>query len=180
MERICGEMGVHLSLDAFADPETNILPQFWGPDSAHEDAFSMSWEPEKVGTFWDNPPYRMLERVWSKVVEDKAKLILICPNLGRMRWFKRLQPMVTKRFFIPPRTNVFETPGRKKLRETRWGVWAYLLDGALGFTPPFSSRPEEEKSYNPDPEMDEKEWMDVTKLRMRATGGPRGKLTPKE
>ena len=42
VERICGEMGVHPSLDAFADPETNILPHFCGPGSAHEDAFGMS------------------------------------------------------------------------------------------------------------------------------------------
>ena len=131
VEKILTQLEVTPTLDAFADPETHILPRWWGEGGECLDAFQTSWLPEVVGCLWANPPFSVLKNVVQKIVQDGAQMVLICPDWRYLKWWKQVQGLVVKEFFIPKGTKVFRSPDKENLRSTRWGVWAYLVDGSL-------------------------------------------------
>ena len=55
-------------------------------------------------------------------------MILVCPDWQRDLWWKDLQDMVLDKMLFPRGQKIFRAPGRS-LGGTKWGVWAYLLDG---------------------------------------------------
>ena len=132
MQRILGELGESPSLDLFADSQTHVFPRWLGEGGEHSDAFKTSWEASKVGTTWANPPFSMLECVIHKIVDDEARTLLICPDWKNWKWWKAAQPLIEKQVFIPKGTKVFQSPEREKVPPSRWGVWAYVLNGTLG------------------------------------------------
>ena len=131
VEKILTQLEVTPTLDAFADPETHILPRWWGEGGECLDAFQTSWLQEVVGCLWANPPFSVLKNVVQKIVQDGAQMVLICPDWRYLKWWKQVQGLVVKEFFIPKGTKVFRSPDKENLRSTRWGVWAYLVDGSL-------------------------------------------------
>ena len=72
-----------------------------------------------------------MPQVVAKVREDKARIIVVCPDWQRDRWWKDLQDMVVDKVFFPKGQKIFRAPG-KSIGGTKWGVWAYLLDGERG------------------------------------------------
>ena len=135
VQEILQALEVVPTVDAFADSETHIFPRWWGEGGECLDAFQTSWCPEVVGCIWANPPFSRLQEVTQKIVQDKARVVLVCPDWRNLKWWKKVQALVVKEFFIPKGTLVFQSPDKDKLRSTRWGVWAYLVDGALTEVP---------------------------------------------
>ena len=131
VQHILEELGETPTLDLFADSQTHVFPRWFGEGGELPDAFGTSWCAQEVGTTWANPPFSVLEQVVHKIVEDQARTVVVCPHWKQWKWWKAAQPLIEKQMFIPKNTKVFQSPERDKVPPTKWGVWAYVLNGML-------------------------------------------------
>lgn len=87
---ICKRMG-RPSVDLFATRLNSKLVKFcsWRPDPEawRIDAFSFKWESEFFFVF---PPFRLIGRVWRKIMDEEAHAILVVPRWPSQTWY----PMV--------------------------------------------------------------------------------------
>ena len=65
-----------------------------------------------------------------KVARDKARCILVMPDWPFKEYWSRVQPLRVAETYYPAGTSVFELDG-EPVPGTKWGTWAYLLDGSL-------------------------------------------------
>jgi hypothetical protein len=112
------------SVDAFANAENYRFPRWWGEGGEHPDAFEMNWRSEDL--IWCNPPFKLLSQVVTKAISEQAKLVLICPNWPRLKWWQELQRHVHVGHLVPEGTRMFELNGRIP-GPTHWDTWAYWL-----------------------------------------------------
>ena len=61
-------------IDAFATQQNALLDEFW---TAEDDALNQNWTNRFL---WMNPPWRIIKRISDKILEEKPKVILICPK----------------------------------------------------------------------------------------------------
>lgn len=84
---ICNRMG-HPSVDLFATRLNTKLQKFcsWkpDPDAWRIDAFSFKWKDEFFFIF---PPFRLIGRVWRKIVDENSHAILIVPRWPSQPWY---------------------------------------------------------------------------------------------
>ena len=125
--------GVEPEVDVFADKENHVLERWWGKGGEKEDAWEGSWDFREQGYLWMNPPFGVLWEVVDKIVEDGARVILICPNWPRDKWWKKLRALAVDEVWYPKGTKIFIREG-ELMPGTKLGVHAYLVDGTLGLT----------------------------------------------
>ena len=122
---MCFRLKVTPVVDAFADQGNHRFPLWW------EDAFAEKWPQDQV--IWANPPFSVMKKVVQKIKEDKAKVLLVCPDWRSCSWWQSVQEHVVRGHFYPRGTPVFELEeeGKKrKMEGIKWGLWAYYVDGA--------------------------------------------------
>ena len=118
-------------VDCFAEAGLHVWPKYWGPGSPHgEDAFQKGWNYEVQGALWWNPPFSRLDDVVDKIVSDKARGILIAPYWPQEAWYQTALPYVRKKWEWRRGSKLFETL-EGPAGPTRWGVWAWAIDGGL-------------------------------------------------
>ena len=113
-------------LDSFADSGNHRFPRWWGPGGERPDAMAESWA--ETGLLWCNPPFSQFSAVVDKVARDKARCILVMPDWPFKEYWSRVQPLRVAETYYPAGTSVFELDG-EPVPGTKWGTWAYLLDG---------------------------------------------------
>ena len=124
---------VEPTVDTFADEGHHVLPRWWGSNGEKADAWNETWNFSVQGYLWMNPPFDDLGRVVDKLVQDQAKAILVCPHWPRDKWWKRVQDLVVGEIWYPKGTKLFLRNG-EPMRGTKWGVHAYLVNGAMDLT----------------------------------------------
>ena len=81
----------HMETDLFASQWNAQLPDFvtWRPEpgAMAVDAFSLNWRELKAFAF---PPFSLIHRCLSKVVRERASLVLIAPIWPSQTWFPLL------------------------------------------------------------------------------------------
>ena len=84
-----------LGVDLYATKLTHQLPRYfsWRPDPQAEamDAFLQDWGP--LAGF-ANPPWCLMGRVLSQVMEQKAQIVLVAPVWKRQPWYPVLLDML--------------------------------------------------------------------------------------
>ena len=113
---LCRELAFTPSWDLFAS-RLNCKEQFycsWRPDPSctHHDAFSISWSGKP---FWAFPPFPLIARVLTKIVEDKATGIVMVPYWPTKPWFSKLCRLIigTPVTFLLESNTLF-LPGRNQ------------------------------------------------------------------
>ena len=83
-------------------------------------------------------------------MSDKAQCIFIMPDWPTRKYWPQVQLLKRAEVFFQPGTQLFELDG-KHYRGTRWGTWAYWLDGSLADLPPLgdASSDDEEPTHTP-------------------------------
>jgi hypothetical protein len=84
--------GVQPVVDAFATASNTKLPRFWSrfldPHAEAVNAFDRSWNPTAVGGWlYLNPPFSLLPRVIAKIIQDRAKALLVVPEWFSAPWW---------------------------------------------------------------------------------------------
>lgn len=102
----------NLNIDLFATRLNNQLSTYcsWKPDpgSAHVDAFSLNWSNY---AFYAFPPFSLVPRCVQKIIQDKAKGILVVPLWTTQSWFPLvLQLLYDHPRILPPATNLLQHP----------------------------------------------------------------------
>ena len=94
--RIQSHLGL-LEVDMFASRLTTQLPRFfsWRPDPEAEavNAFSQDWRPLN-GIGYANPPWVMINRVWTQVQAQKTSIVLVAPVWKAQPWYPKLLEML--------------------------------------------------------------------------------------
>ena len=116
------------TIDLFADQELHMCPRWFGHGGEHLNSFEMDWGREELG--WCNPPFSRLQEVVQKIVDDRAKVILIMPHWTSNQWFHDIQPYVQRKYFYKKGTLFFEQRAGL-VGGLPWPVWALLVDGGL-------------------------------------------------
>ena len=116
-------------LDLFANEINHRLPLYCAktrdPNAFALDAFSISWGNLRPYAF---PPFNLIPRVLSKIVEDGAQILLIAPRWPGRSWFPRLLDLlIDDPWPLPPWPNVVSQPlsgllseNPDRLRLTAW------------------------------------------------------------
>jgi hypothetical protein len=117
------------TVDCFASNENHRFPVWWGPGSDVVDAFDQDWRPQGDRVLWMNPPFSQLPAVIAKTAKDQARAVLVCPDWRSEQWWRDVQPFVVRRYHYKAGKKIFEMPD-VDVGVTKWGVWAYLLDGS--------------------------------------------------
>lgn len=127
--RLAGPGGQRLqpSVDAFADEQLHVCDRWWGPGSDVPNALDIPWGGEPL--LWLNPPYSMMGKVVTKIKQDGAKGVLICPHWTTEPWYKEVKQIACRSYFYRQGTLMFEVP-EGVMPGTKWPVWALFVDGA--------------------------------------------------
>lgn len=99
-----------LQVDLFADRNTFQLPKYWSwkpdPEAAGTDAFTHHWKNQKAYAF---PPFCLIGRSLSKIMEEKAEVLLIAPVWPNQYWYSLLLQMLQSQPIIfPPKKNLLQ------------------------------------------------------------------------
>jgi hypothetical protein len=104
-------------IDWFASCDNAQLPRYysWNADPSAEgiDAFSFSWSFEPGFMF---PPFSLIPRVLRKVIEDKARVLLLHPDWPGALWAPDLRRVTVHREALPQSANLLIYPNRPGLR----------------------------------------------------------------
>jgi len=125
--------GVHPVVDAFATASNNKLPRFWSrfldPRAEAVNAFDRSWNPTAVGGWlYLNPPFSLLPRVIAKIIQDRAKALLVVSEWFSAPWWYQMTAMIAHPHYVQlPSTSAMEQTVTNPL----WHLRALLVDGAL-------------------------------------------------
>jgi hypothetical protein len=94
--RICEIFGSP-DIDLFASRLNKKVTRFYSwipdPDSVGVDAFAYSWRDDLGYAF---PPFALIGRVLQKIVQDRAKVILVAPYWPTKSWFTALGAMIVE------------------------------------------------------------------------------------
>lgn len=97
-----------------------------------KDPFQVSWAYRKQGVVFLVPPYPQLDITVKKIIQDKAKAVIVVPNRRDKPWFKALLPFVKARYFYATNRELYEYFSRAgevwKAPRTRWATWGILVD----------------------------------------------------
>lgn len=103
-KKIVAKFGIP-EIDLFASRLNNQVPRYisWQPDPNAEgtDAFHFDWGKFKFYAF---PPFCLIGRCIQKIIQDKAKGIIVVPNWPTQPWFPLLyklvadEPLLIKRY----------------------------------------------------------------------------------
>ena len=101
-----------LNLDLFASRLNNKLSKFcsWkpDPDCAHVDAFSINWSSYHFYAF---PPFSLIPRCLQKVIQDRAKGVLVVPLWPTQSWFPLLlQQLYQQPWILLPDKSLLQHP----------------------------------------------------------------------
>ena len=116
-----------LEIDLFASRLTHQLPRYfsWRPDPLAEatDAFQQNWGALKG---FANPPWCLMGRVLSQVMEQRAQVVLVAPIWKGQPWYPVLLGMLWE--FprqISPFPDLIQNPAELDLPEltTQLAVW---------------------------------------------------------
>ncbi len=106
--------------------------RFWEPLTAGVDALAQTdWD---VHNNWVNPPFCLLPKVLSKVVEQKAHATVIAPVFRGQPWFQTLQSLsVLPPIRIPNSVQTFLRMGPvpEPRRNLGWKVYAWKIYGGV-------------------------------------------------
>jgi hypothetical protein len=101
-------------------------------------AWSFDWHllDIQAGPLWANPPFSKLEKVLTKVVLDKCRLVLCHPTWmgrGNERWSTLLDRLTIKRVTVKPKPNEYTYIGDDcgPLPSPTWQTELSLIDGSL-------------------------------------------------
>jgi len=100
---------IDLDIDLFATRINAQLPVFVSfrpdPEATHVNAFTIDWHDLHIYCF---PPFSCILRVIQKIIQDKAKGILVVPNWPNQLWYPLLLDlMICEPLFLPPsKTNL--------------------------------------------------------------------------
>ena len=101
-----------MEIDLFADRMNKQLMKFvsWKPDPEawETDAFRIAWSQMKAYAF---PPFCLIGRCLSKVVQDEATLVLIAPTWQTQPWYSVLLEMIIEDpILLPPVPDLLTSP----------------------------------------------------------------------
>ena len=116
--------GKRLELDVCAEAHTKKAPYYFGPGSAHPDAFAVtSWSSYVLvhGAGWCNPPFNDIPRWSARLLEESkhAPFFLLVPPRTDQRWWHALKAhpeafrtdILGRPKFLPPKGVKASTPG---------------------------------------------------------------------
>ncbi|KAG8538770.1 hypothetical protein GDO81_022103 [Engystomops pustulosus] len=90
-------------IDLFATRENSKCQQYFsleaGESRDHLDAFSHRWSGSLMYAF---PPIPLIARVLRKILLDRSRVILICPNWPKRSWYPLLRSLSVQQPFILP------------------------------------------------------------------------------
>jgi hypothetical protein len=84
-----------ITIDAFANKSNRRFKRFW---SLKSDAFTKKWSKEIL---WCNPPFHLIQDMIQKIIDDKARALLILPHWPHLRWWKLLEKISIKWWDLP-------------------------------------------------------------------------------
>jgi hypothetical protein len=102
-------MKSYCQVDRFATSVNSLCNRFNSirlcPHTEAVDTFTQDWS----GTLnWINPPFNIIHRVVSKILQDKARGILITPLWERASWFQTLQSLAQDTYDFPTSSILFK------------------------------------------------------------------------
>jgi len=112
-------------VDAFADSRNHRFPRWWGDGGESPDAFQKDWGQE--GLLWCNPPFEMLAQITAKLIAEKGRMVLVCPDWPSQGWLHSIQKHVLRRMLVPKGTLFFELDGRPT-GPTQWDTWVFWIE----------------------------------------------------
>ena len=68
------------------------------PGASYCDAFSFSWLQFRSYAF---PPFAMINKVVSKICQEKCSVVILVPEWPTQAWFSKLMKIKTDIMFIP-------------------------------------------------------------------------------
>lgn len=84
-----------LQVDLFADRNTHQLPNYWSwkpdPEASGTDALTHHWKNQKAYAF---PPFCLIGRCLTKIMEEEADVLLIAPIWPNQYWYPRILQML--------------------------------------------------------------------------------------
>ena len=130
MEEVLKELNLGMPVrDLFASPQNSKCQEFFGEE---DDALQKSWQG---GLNWCNPPFSLLDRVVTKILEERPEIVVVVPDWQRMSWFQRLREAASRQTFRAGGFRVFEIDG-KSAGQTRWGTYFFIsVQGRRGSGP---------------------------------------------
>lgn len=94
------------TIDLFASRLNHKCPIYaaWKPDptASYIDAFSFTLDQELCYIF---PPFSLIARVWSKIVQEKANAILICPDWPGQPWYAAIRRQAKDKIIFKKQNN---------------------------------------------------------------------------
>ncbi len=104
-------------IDWFASSENTQLERFysWSPEPSAEgiDAFSFFWGSEPGYMF---PPFSLIPRVLRKIIEDRARILLLHLDWPGVLWAPELRRLTIHHEVLPQSANLLQYLGRPGLR----------------------------------------------------------------
>lgn len=124
-DQIIEKFGVTPTVDAFASADNARFERYW---SLEDSAWHHDWGKE--GLLWINAPCEMYERVLERLIEDRARAIVVCPEWVHLRWYRNLRRYAIDSFRIPRGVRLYrrEGKGRRPLKQRRWNTMCFLVD----------------------------------------------------
>jgi hypothetical protein len=129
----CRQLRFKPRADVFATRHHRQLKYYCSPrhrDQSHkyciaDDAFSIKWNRKDL-PIYANPPWFEIPRVLDKIIQDKARVMLVCPLWPRADWFDDWKALVTD--YV-----IYDEPiyldGRNRLRPApQWSTAIALVD----------------------------------------------------
>ena len=97
-----------------------------------EDAFTFDWgKLSQDYPCWANPPFSLLHDVVTKIVLDKATVLLCVPEWGISYWKEMLGKILISKVVLPRRQLYTHNTRRSKSPTPQWVTSLCLVDGSL-------------------------------------------------
>lgn len=131
--RVCQQLHVTPTIDAFAARHNTLLQTYWSwkpdPWAAGVNALAQNWPRSGV---WANPPWRIIHLVLRKIVQEKARVVLLTPVWPNAVWWPLLRKLCLSQFVLPP-ADLYVHPIQGLMPAPRWLSVASLVDGQLHY-----------------------------------------------
>ena len=89
------------SIDLFSEKVNALEPEYI---TEKEDAFTFDWgKLAQKYPCWCNPPFSKMLEVVTKIVIDKARVLLCAPTWGFVKWRKILDKIIVHKVILPRR-----------------------------------------------------------------------------
>jgi hypothetical protein len=117
-------------VDAFADAELKQFPRYWSRDvtdkhAAAHDAFAQKWSTDQ--RLYINPPYHLLDRVLTKIIDERVRCVVVAPLWRFAPWFEKLRALRVDAWRLPTQCYVYrdDTPRPRP----PWHTVVVVVDG---------------------------------------------------